>query len=157
LVERGHSRIAFIGLPDDLLVSRDRLGAYRSAMQRYGYKIHTDYVITGCWNEVDGQVSAEKLLQLSERPTAIVASSDVIAFGVLRALNTFNLVPGKDVAVVGFDDVPMAAHSNPPLTTVQQPIYDIGVELVDMLIMFMTGQSVPSRCIEPKLIVRQSA
>jgi LacI family transcriptional regulator len=125
-------------------------------MQRYGYTVRKEYVITGCWTEVDGQVSAEKFLQLSPRPTAIVASSDVIAFGVLRALHQHGLVPGKEMAVIGFDDVPMAAHSNPPLTTVQQPIYDIGLELVDMLTRFMDGQAVPPRCIEPKLIVRQT-
>jgi DNA-binding LacI/PurR family transcriptional regulator len=157
LVERGHTRIAFIGLPDDLLVTRDRLDGYRSALRRAGHRVHRDYVITGCWNEADGRAAAEKLLQLPEQPTAIMASSDVIAFGVMRALQMHDLTVGKDIAVVGFDDVPMAAHTNPPLTTIQQPIYDIGVELVDMLVQHLAGKHVQSRCLEPKLIVRQTS
>jgi LacI family transcriptional regulator len=157
LIDRGHTHIAFVGLPDEFTTAQDRLEGYQSTLRRMGLKARKDYVITGCWNEADGQAAAEKLLRLPDRPTAIIASSDVIAFGVMRASQMQNLTVGKDIAVVGFDDVPMAAQSNPPLTTLRQPIYEVGVELVDMLVRHMSGKPVTSHCIEPTLIVRQSS
>ncbi|HEY3290138.1 MAG TPA: LacI family DNA-binding transcriptional regulator [Anaerolineae bacterium] len=157
LIECGHSRIAFVGLPEEFTTAQDRFDGYRAGLRRIGRNIDKDYIITGCWNENDGLAAAERLLSLPERPTAIVASSDVIAFGIMRSLQLHGLTVGQDVAVVGFDDIPMAAMSNPPLTTLRQPIYDVGVELVDMLIRHIAGQPVMSRNIESTLIVRQSS
>jgi DNA-binding LacI/PurR family transcriptional regulator len=83
-----------------------------------------------------------------------------MAFGAMQAIQQAGLRAGKDVSLIGFDDVPMAAHTNPPLTTIRQPIYDIGAQLVDMLINHISnndnGAPGLSRLIEPDLILRDS-
>lgn len=160
LFDLGHQRIGFISLPGDLTCAQDREAGYRAAHAAAGREVDARYVIAGGLSEAEGATGAAHLLSLRPRPTAIIASSDVMAFGAMQAAQRAGLMVGKDVALIGFDDIPTAAHTNPPLTTVRQPIYDIGVQLVDILVKSISndeGARALSRLIEPDLILRDSA
>jgi LacI family transcriptional regulator len=100
-----------------------------------------------------------QLLDLSPPPTAVIACNDLSALGAISAAQKRGLVVGRDIAVTGFDDIPLAEHSHPALTTVHQPIYDIGRQICDLLIRLIQGEKVNERQIllQPELIVRESS
>jgi LacI family transcriptional regulator len=100
-----------------------------------------------------------QLLDLSPPPTAVVACNDLSALGAISAAQKRGLVVGRDIAITGFDDIPLAEHSHPTLTTVRQPIYDIGCQICDMLIRLIQGENVTERHIllQPELVVRESS
>jgi LacI family transcriptional regulator len=170
LFDLGHRRVGFIGLPAHLTCAQDRLAGYRAAFSTAGRDVDEQYIAVGGLSEAEGMAAASRLLSLRARPTAIVACSDVLAFGAMQVIQQSGLRAGKDMALIGFDDIPSAAHTNPPLTTLRQPIYDIGAQLVDILVSQINGvqsgnghskgsRSAPvlSRLIEPDLILRDSA
>ena len=101
----------------------------------------------------------EQLLDLDHLPTAIVTSNDLMAFGAMEAAQERGLVVGHDIAVIGFDDVPLAEHFRPPLTIIHQPIYDIGKMICQMLIEIRRGEDLVERQIilQPELVIRQSS
>ena len=156
LIGMGHRRIGFITLPAHLMCAQDRLNGYHDGLDVAGIAINPAYTVAGGLSEADGQRAATELLLLSEPPTALVCCSDVMAFGAARAIVKRGLRVGYDMALVGFDDIPLAAHASPPLTTVHQPIYDIGCEVVQILVQHIQGQATQSRLIEPRLIIRES-
>jgi DNA-binding LacI/PurR family transcriptional regulator len=100
-----------------------------------------------------------QLLQLPSQPTAVVACNDLMALGAISAAQKHGLVVGRDVVVTGFDDIPLAEHSHPSLTTVCQPIYDIGRRICGMLIELLQGNELAERHIllEPELVIRESS
>jgi DNA-binding LacI/PurR family transcriptional regulator len=122
LIELGHRRIAAIGGPDHLWSCRTRLDGYRSAMRRAGLPVDEGLVRIGRLCVEDGFSQAESLLGIGDPPTAIMAANDAQAFGVLQALAARGLRAPGDVSVTGFDDLPVATWSAPPLTTVRQPL-----------------------------------
>lgn len=100
-----------------------------------------------------------QLLDLSNAPTAIIACNDLMALGAISAAQKRGLVVGRDAAITGFDDIPWAEHSHPPLTTLHQPIYDIGRQICDMLVRLIQGEELAERhvLLKPELIVRESS
>jgi LacI family transcriptional regulator len=100
-----------------------------------------------------------ELLDLSPRPTAVIACNDLMALGAISAAQKRGLVVGRDVAITGFDDIPLAEHSHPSLTTVRQPVYDIGRRICDMLIRLIRGEELTERhvLLQPELVVRESS
>lgn len=100
-----------------------------------------------------------QLLDLSPPPTAVVAFNDLMALGAISAAQKRGLVVGRDVTITGFDDIPLAEHSHPPLTTVHQPVYDIGRQTCDMLVRLIQGETLAERhvLLQPELIVRESS
>ena len=105
-----------------------------------------------------GYLLAKSLLELATPPTAIIAGSDLMALGVINAVQEQGLRVGEDVAVAGFDDTPLAEHARPSLTTLRQPTYDIGQQVCHLLIQLVKGEQ-PAECqilINPTLIVRDS-
>jgi len=163
LIAAGHRHIGFIALPMQLMCAQDRLDGYRQALKQARIRLNECYVVPGGLTEAAGEDAAQALLQLPTRPSAIVACSDVMAFGAMRAIQRCGMMVGThgddDVALIGFDDVPMAAHTTPPLTTVRQPIYDIGRDIVTMLVQHLSGGNapLPPKLILPELIIRESA
>jgi LacI family transcriptional regulator, galactose operon repressor len=154
LLAQGHTNIGLITLPQYLTCAQDRLAGYRAAYADAQRAINERYIVDGGLTESDGSFAAQKLLALPDPPTAIVACSDVLAFGAMRVIHQRGMRPGQDMALVGFDDIPMAAHSVPPLTTLHQPIYDIASELVHMLIRHINGEKVTPQVIIPELVLR---
>lgn len=125
LIGLGHRRIAFIGAPADSEPGTERLAGYRSALSAGGIRYDPALVRPGYFSLADG-LAARDLLQGNDAPTAVFAANDMVACGVLDAARLCGLsVPG-DLSVVGFDDTIAAAVSAPPLTTVQQPLADMG-------------------------------
>ena len=126
LLELGHHEIAVIGGPHDMMCSRARVAGFRSELEGAEVPLPSDAVVWGDFHREDGIRLGLRLLKRDARPTAIFAGSDLMALGVLEAARTLGLsVPG-DLSVVGYDDLEIARWSGPPLTTVRQPLAEMG-------------------------------
>jgi LacI family transcriptional regulator len=124
--ERGHRRIATITGLLDKLPGADRLRGYRGAIQELGLAYRDDYVAYGDFYTDSGRRAMEQLLALPEPPTAVFAASDMTALGAIRAAAEAGLSVPTDISVIGFDDIQLADHMNPPLTTVRQDKAGLG-------------------------------
>ncbi len=158
LVERGHRRIALILSPANLVFTAVRYQGYVQGLAEAGLPLRQDYLVEADLSQEGGCAAAQHLLALPDPPTAIVACNDTMAIGALEAARARGLKVGRDIAVAGFDDIPLAAYTDPPLTTVRQPIYEIGRRALDMLIRVIRREPLqePHVLITPELIVRQS-
>ncbi|AEY92973.1 putative LacI-family transcriptional regulator [Streptomyces hygroscopicus subsp. jinggangensis 5008] len=157
LTDQGHQRVAIITGPEDLMCSLARLDGYRSAMAMAGHEPDPGLVRFGDFHVQGGFEHAMDLLRRPDRPTAIFAGSDLQALGVLEAARVLGLsVPG-DLSVVGYDDVPPARWSSPPLTTVQQPLQRMAEEAARMLLRPKDTKKAALRIeLATHLVVRQS-
>ncbi len=158
LIDLGHRRIACISAPLDLIFASARLEGYREALEANSIAIDESLVIVGALTERSGYDAGREMLTRDKAPTAIVACNDLMATGVISAAQGLGLTVGRDLAVTGFDDVPLAEHSHPPLTTARQPIYEIGQRICEMLIHLLRGETLNERhvILEPQLVVRES-
>jgi LacI family transcriptional regulator len=158
LLDLGHRRIGFI--TGNLLVTsaRHRLQAYHDALEAAGIRPDPALIVEGDWQIQSGYNATQGLLALSPRPTAIVASNDLMAFGALRAARERGLNVGSDISITGFDDIEMASTVTPPLTTVRQPTARIGEVALDLLDKHLRGETIPERHVQldTELIVRKS-
>ena len=159
LVALGHRRIACIAPPPHLMFAHYRMVGIRKAMENAGLVLEEKLVVEGDLTQRGGFQAAEMLLERSPRPTAIVACNDLMALGAMSAAQKRGLVVGRDISITGFDDIPMAEHAHPPLTTVHQPIYKIGSMVCDMLLQILLGREPEQRQIilKPRLVIRQSS
>jgi DNA-binding LacI/PurR family transcriptional regulator len=159
LIDRGHRRIAYISAPLDLMFASHRLAGYKEALAANGIPFDQSLLIEGQLTERSGYAAAMQLLSHNPRPSAIVACNDLMALGASSAARKLGVVVGRELAVTGFDDVPLAAHAHPPLTTVRQPIYEIGRRICDMLIRLLEGEPLEQRqaLLEPELVIRASS
>lgn len=158
LLALGHRRIGYIGADRHLVFARLRYEGHVAALERAGVPLDRDLLLEGDLTERSGHLCMERLLGLSSPPTAVFAASDVMAIGARRALAAAGLrVPG-DVALVGFDDAPMAEYATPPLTTVRQPTLELGHEAVSLLVGRLEGEALGARqvLLAPELVVRAS-
>jgi LacI family transcriptional regulator len=159
LINLGHRRIGFIAPAMYLMFAEHRLAGYKRALQDNGLELDPALIVEGNLTESGGHQRTMQLLDLEEPPTAVVAGNDLMAFGAMEAAQERGLVIGRDIAVIGFDDVPLAAYFHPTLTTVRQPIYDIGKMLSQMLIKIIKGEELAERQIilQPELVIRESS
>lgn len=159
LVELGHQNIALLLPPQDLAYTPYRLSGYSDAIRDAEYPINPNYVLYGDLKREGGFVKAKYLLLKYPEITAIVACNDLMALGAIQAAQELGRNVGKDISITGFDDIPAAQFSHPPLTTVNQPIYEIGQQLVEMLLRIIhTGQTEgESIILKPKLVLRESS
>lgn len=157
LIELGHRRIAHLGGPSRLQVSRDRLRGYRRAIEEAGLRFDPSLVAAGAFRIEAGGSMMTSLLR--RRPTAVFAANDLIAIGALSALRDAGRSVPADVAVVGFDDIPYAALAAPPLTTVAQPARLMGALASERLLARLRGEGGEAHTIvlEPELVVRASS
>ena len=158
LLARGRRRIAVVAGPLDMSSGRDRLEGARDAMAAAGLDPAAVRVVPGDYSETSGEAAMRSLLAEGERPDAVFAASDLMAVGVLRALREAGLsVPG-DVSVVGFDDSPVCRHTEPELTTVAQPVVEMGAVMAGLLLDRIAGREVPAETVLPtRLVVRASS
>ncbi len=160
LIGLGHRRIAMAAWPNESVSGSYRVAGYLEAMRRAGIPVHPDYVLRGLHSEQFGREALTYWFQLpeEERPTAVVAVSDLIAIGVMNEARRRGLVIGDTLSVIGFDDAPMGQYLTPPLTTVQQPITEIGQVLIAMLenILNKRESQKYTALTLPRLIVRES-
>jgi len=158
LIELGHRRIGLITGSIDLGCSIDRLAGYRDALAECGIAFDPALVRQGEFAQPDGYRGARELLDLPERPTAIFASNDVMAFGVMDAVREAGLRIPADVSIIGFDDIPQASHVRPNLTTIRQPLGQMGRTATRMLLQQIASPATEPARIElsTELIVRDS-
>jgi len=159
LLSLGHRRIAFICPPAYLMFTAHRLAGYRRALEESDLEFDPSLVVEGDLSQSSGYRMMGRLLELDHSPTAVVCGNDLMALGAIRAAQERGLVVGRDVAVVGFDDIPLAEHSHPPLTTVHQPIYEIGKRVSEMVIQIIEGEGLTERrvILRPELVIRASS
>jgi len=158
LIRLGHRRIGFITGAMDQISAQDRLAGYRAALADHGIAFDPELVREGNFFQPSGYVGASALLELPHPPTAIFASNDVSAFGVMEAIRAHGLRIPEDVSVVGFDDIPQAAHVHPPLTTMRQPLEEMGHTATRMLLEYIQDPQRPIERVElpADLVVRES-
>ena len=158
LANQGHSRIAYIGASPELKIDHDRYHGYLSGLEAASITLNPALVARANLTPEGGYQAAGQLLRLENAPTAIVCVNDLTAIGAMHAAHERGLKVGRDIAIAGFDGVADSAHTQPPLTTLDQPVYDIARQLVTMLLALINGEPLVERQvkIEPKLIIRES-
>jgi LacI family transcriptional regulator len=158
LIDMGHHRIAFvIGLPE-MQCSLDRLDGYRVALETYGISYDPALIYAGDFFRAEGYEAARKFLALDHPPTAIFAANDASAFGVMEAVRNCGLSVPDDISIIGFDDILESRQVHPPLTTVRQPLEDMGRLAVQILLARLENPDLPGERAElpTELIVRES-
>jgi LacI family transcriptional regulator len=158
LQELGHERIATVTGPLDTHPAADRLEGFRAAARRLGLPLPDEYVVEGDFYAESGYRATRDLLALREPPTAIFAASDMMAAGVLQAAHDRGLGVPHDLAVVGFDDIAVAALLQPPLTTVRQEMEELGRAAAQGLIQMIEDPDAPPARVQvpARLIIRAS-
>ncbi|HET9906974.1 MAG TPA: LacI family DNA-binding transcriptional regulator [Anaerolineales bacterium] len=154
---RGFSRFAFLGGPKDLMDHVERLNWCKSALKKSGLEIERANIISTDMSSTAGYEATRRLFARSTPPDAILCVADEIAFGALHAAHEQGIRIGSEIAVGGFDGVQDAKHSEPPLTTLDLPVFDIARQLVDMLLKTIAGTRPDSPVfIKPSLLIRPS-
>ena len=158
LIELGHTRIAAITGPDDMMCSHARIDGFRSAMNSAGLSIEPDWIRFGDFHTAGGYQHGRALLTGAERPTAIFAGSDLQALGVLEAVRELGLRVPEDLSLVGYDDIPLAKWVSPRLTTIRQPLRRMAEEATRLVIRMSEAplESVPRMDLATNLVVRES-
>ena len=179
LISLGHRRIAHIKGPASYQCSQERYQGYCQALTEAGLNPDPTLVVQGDFEEASGHAAAHMIFSRAERPTAIFAANDHMAWGVLEVAENLGLRVPEDVALVGFDDMGTSAHKRPPLTTVSQPFHQMGQRAAELLLgllesprhiplysgatSFLKSSFLPSAYNEPmrilletKLVVRES-
>ena len=158
LILLGHRRIGLIAGPRELLCSRARLDGYRAGLEAAGVAVDDELIAQGAFNHESGYAAGGRLLDLSDRPTAVFASSDEMALGVYEAARRRGLRVPDDLSVVGFDDLPAARWSSPPLTTVRQPLVEMGALAARTVLRLARGEPITTPSVElaTELVVRDS-
>lgn len=158
LIGLGHKRIGFISnAPLFYSGTQDRFAGYQHALEEHDLPLDPELVCSAAFLPESGRAAMEQLLSLPERPTAVFAASDVVALGALSAIHAAGLRIPEDMAVVGFDDIFLAAHAHPPLTTVRVPAYGLGWTAAEILITLIEGdEDVSSVSLETELVIRES-
>lgn len=158
LVELGHERIACICLPREWSTSVERVNGYRQALIDSSVEVDENLILFSNGRLDGGRSCTEKLLQMREPPTALFVTSDIVAFGAVEAITDSGLsVPG-DISVVGFDNIEFAEYFRVPLTTVDQPKYEMGFSASRALLERIGGVSTKQTIeLETRLIVRHSS
>lgn len=158
LLELGHRRIAYIGGPDAAECNQARLHGYMAALRAEGVPVEDRYIIAGQFRSEHGASGMKALLQLEQRPTAIFAASDSIALGVLAEARRQNIRIPEDMSLVGFDGTYQAEESVPALTSVMQPLQEMGRAALRFILRQMRGEVLDSRRVElvTRLVVRES-
>jgi LacI family transcriptional regulator len=158
LLELGHRRIGYIGGPPHLSPVPDRSAGYRRALEEAGIPIDTNLIFDGNFRDAGGYEGAHQLLALPDPPTAIFAGNDLMAIGALAAACERGVAVPDDLSVVGFDDIHLARYINPPLTTIAQPKYQLGVIAAELLFGRLRTPDLPPqrRLLQAELVIRSS-
>jgi DNA-binding LacI/PurR family transcriptional regulator len=159
VARRGRRRIATIAGPQNMGVGQDRLDGWRDGLRAAGLAADDDLVEAGDFTEEGGAAAMGRLLRRPGRPVdAVFAASDLMAAGALRALRAAGRRVPDDVAVVGFEDSAVACYTQPPLTTVRQPIEEMGRQATRLLLAKVAGEAAGMHLIlDVELVVRASA
>lgn len=156
LLQLGHRNMGMI--LENIRAARERLRGFRKALEEEGLTLEDRYVAEGEATIENGKLFAHRLLDKKPSPTAIFATNDILAIGVIRAANERNLKVPDDLSVVGFDNTILATITDPPLTTIAQPMSLMGSTIVDLLVQEIKGEATNKQRIilVPELVLRGS-
>ncbi len=133
LVRQGYGRIAFISGSRKEVFNRNRYKGYRDGLERSGLDYREEYVLEGGNAKTDGFEMMNVLLKLNERPDAVICTDSIMSLGVLKAIQNMGMSVPDDIGVVSFDNFPVADLADPPLTTVDVDVFELGVQSANML------------------------
>jgi LacI family xylobiose transport system transcriptional regulator len=158
LLGLGHQRVAVVAGPAEILCARARLDGYRAAMDVAGIPVDAELVRVGAFSFEEGLAQGRTLLGLPEPPTAVVCGNDLQALGVYEAAREAGVRIPQDLSVVGFDDIEYARWCGPPLTTVRQPLTEMGTAAAKLVLTLAAGEPLAQTRVElaTRLVVRQS-
>ncbi|GAB3564482.1 LacI family DNA-binding transcriptional regulator [Spelaeicoccus albus] len=158
LIGLGHTRIAHMGGPAAAECSQARLHGFFAAMMAHGIPVDSDYLTDGSFDTATGVRAMERLLELDTPPTAVFAGNDAIALGALQVARSRGVRVPADMSIVGFDGTHLAEHAVPPLTSVAQPLQDMGRTALRTIIRLAGGESLESYHVElaTELVIRES-
>lgn len=154
LLELGHRRIAAITGQLHVTSAVERLKGFKRALREFAVTIAPEYIQEGRFDRLSGYEKSLLLLQFSPRPTAIFAANDLVALGVLAAMRELGLRCPEDVSLTGFDDLELASFTNPALTTVAQPAYQMGARAAALLFERLRGEALPAQHIVMKTALK---
>lgn len=160
LIELGHRRIGMVtNAPLSYTSAQQRRDGYLLALEAAGLPVEMALIQEGNYTPASGFAAMSALLEVSPRITAVFVASDVVAMGAMLAIKRASLYIPEDIAIVGFDDIPLAEFFDPPLTTVHLPAYGLGWAAGERLIRLIRGEGLQenSLLLESKLITRQSS
>lgn len=158
LITLGHRRIGFITGEMAYGCAPERLAGYRAALEEHCIIFDPELVREGNFLQPQGYQCAHQLLSLPHPPTALVVSNDVMAFGAMEAARELGFRIPADLSIIGFDDIPQAAHVHPPLSTVRQPLEEMGHSAVNLLFKYIADPHAEIERVElsTRLIIRES-
>jgi DNA-binding LacI/PurR family transcriptional regulator len=157
LIGLGHRRIAYLGDRFGYASETERFTGYRQALEHAGLPFHPELVVHGDGKPEAAVPATESLLALPQRPTALFCYNDMSALGAFRAIRAAGLRVPHDISVVGFDDLFIASYTDPPLTTLRQPMHQMGRTAMECLLKLMSAHQPPETIRVPaQLIVRES-
>ncbi|HLW91120.1 MAG TPA: LacI family DNA-binding transcriptional regulator [Roseiarcus sp.] len=158
LLRLGHRRIAYVGGDSLMTTQQERAGGWQDALAGAGIPHDPSLIFEAPPTRAGGRAAVERALSIPRPPTAIVCYNDIVAMGATRALVMHDVTPGRDMAVVGFDDIAEAEHNAPPLTTVNADTKEMGARCADSLLRLIRGEDPAglSYAGRARLIVRES-
>lgn len=159
LIKQGHRDIGFIGGEFSYVFMCERFKGYKRAIDSHGIKFNKEYLSIGDFLEEGGYAAMKKLLSLEKVPTAIVAADDLMAFGAMRAIKESGLSIPNDIAIVGFNDTPLASFSDPSLSSVEIFVHDLGFNASEILLNQLENPSEQNQhiIIQTSLKIRKSS
>jgi DNA-binding LacI/PurR family transcriptional regulator len=137
LIDLGHRRLGVI-TGNDPISGQTRLSGYRDALTKHGLDLPEEWTAILDWRFESAYTAAQRMLSAKPRPTAVAVASDYMALGVVAAATDMGLQAPRDVSVIGFDNIRLAAEVRPALTTMAQPMYEMGAEAASLLIRCIT-------------------
>lgn len=157
LIELGHTKIGFIGGRPDLQSAREREQGFRDALLNAGIAVNEGFVGQGDYDAIESQRAAHEILSKTDRPSAIFAANDLSAIEVIKAAEELGLSVPLDLSVIGFDNIPESALFRIPVSTIAQPLGDMGSIAMEMLLNIMAGLDVETQVVVPVELVKRKS
>lgn len=157
LVQRGHREIGFIGGPEKFFPTQQRLAGYQLGLQEAGIPVRQDLIQFATFTETDAYAEAVMLLSRKHLPTALIAAGNIILVGVLKALQERDIVVGRDLALIGCDDINVTQFYNPPITVVARDLGLMGKTAALLLLQGMKGGAERLVKLPTQLVIRRSS
>jgi len=157
LIDLGHTRIGFIGGEHHMTTTSVKIRAFRKSLKEAGLPIREEWILPDSFSVESGRAQMDRILDLSDRPTAVCCVNDFTAIGAIKTAVERGLHVPDDISIVGFDDIPLSHHVIPELTTISQQANDLGRTAVQVLRKLMQKEKVKKvTSLEPQLVIRQS-
>ncbi|MDE3199484.1 MAG: LacI family DNA-binding transcriptional regulator [Acidobacteriota bacterium] len=157
LLSLGHRDIGFIAGPQNLNSARGRKDAFRTALRKHGLHVRSEWIAEGDMRVEGGRIAMQKLLEANPRPTAVIATNDMMAVGALQAAHAARVSVPKNLSLIGFDDIPIASLVRPSLSTIRHPRREVAARAFNCLQSALKGEIVNGGpTLHPHLVIRNS-